>query len=169
MRYLPRWAGLPVSRRSGDRISSASRSWFAATEPARRAGIVKVEAEVDGGLELAIAGGFRLTARADRIDVADDGSVVIYDYKTGRPPPQKHVDKLFAPQLPLEAAIAEGGGFAAIGPRAVCALCYIQASGRCDGGEEQPAASKDPASLAAKALADLTKLIERFDRRRHAL
>jgi len=138
--------------------------WFAATEPARRAGIAKVEAEVDGGLELAIAGGFRLSARADRIDVADDGSVVIYDYKTGRPPLQKHVDKLFAPQLPLEAAIAEGGGFAAIGPRAVCALCYIQASGRCDGGEEQPAASKDPASLAAKALADLTKLIERFDR-----
>ena len=40
---------------------------------------------------------------------------------------------------------------------------YIQASGRRDGGEEQPAGHSDPASLAAKALADLTKLIERFD------
>lgn len=138
--------------------------WFAATEPARRAGIVKVEAEVDGSLEIAIAGGFRLTGRADRIDVADDGSVVIYDYKTGRPPLAKHVDELFAPQLPLEAAIAEGGGFAAIGPRAVRDIRYIQASGRRDGGEEQPATSKDPASLATKALADLTKLIQRFDR-----
>ena len=137
--------------------------WFAATEPARRVGIVKVEAEVEGTLELAVAGGFMLTARADRIDVADDGSVVIYDYKTGKPPLQKHVDDLFAPQLPLEAAIAEGGGFEAIGAREVRDLRYIQASGRRDGGEEQPAASNSPASLAARALADLTKLIERFD------
>jgi len=33
-----------------------------------------------------------------------------------------------------------------------------------DGGEEQPAAKAVPADLAEKALADLTKLIERFDR-----
>ncbi len=89
--------------------------WFAATEPARRRGAVSILTEVDGALDLAIGEGFRLTARADRIDVAEDGSVVIYDYKTGKPPLQKHVDELSAPQLPLEAAIAEGGGFAGLG------------------------------------------------------
>ncbi|MGC2409249.1 MAG: double-strand break repair protein AddB [Methyloceanibacter sp.] len=138
--------------------------WFALTEPARRTGIVKVEAEVEGSLDLAVARGFRLTARADRIDLCEDGQVLIYDYKTGTLPPTKHVDTLFAPQLPLEAAIAAGGGFGTLGPRAVHDLRYIQASGRRDGGKEQPAGQSDPARLAAKALADLTKLIERFDR-----
>ena len=57
--------------------------WFAETEPARRSGVVKVAAEVDGDLDLAVGRGFRLTVRADRIDLCEDGSVVIYDYKTG--------------------------------------------------------------------------------------
>ena len=63
------------------------------------------------------AADFTLTARADRIDVGDDGAVVIYDYKTGKLPAQKHVEELYAPQLPLEAAIAEGGGFEGLGER----------------------------------------------------
>ena len=62
----------------------ALRQWFAETEPARRSGVDKVVAEVDGALDLAVERGFRLTARADRIDLREDGSVVIYDYKTGR-------------------------------------------------------------------------------------
>jgi ATP-dependent helicase/nuclease subunit B len=41
---------------------------------------------------------------------------------------------------------------------------YIRASGRGDGGEQQPAAKAAPAGLAEKALADLIKLIEHFDR-----
>ena len=58
--------------------------WFAATEPARRAFAADTHTEVEGALDL--ASGFRLTARADRIDVGEDGSVAIYDYKTGKPP-----------------------------------------------------------------------------------
>ena len=58
--------------------------WFAETEPARRSGVDKVVAEVDGALDLEVERGFRLTARADRIDLCEDGSAVIYDYKTGR-------------------------------------------------------------------------------------
>ena len=102
--------------------------------------------------------------RADRIDLCEDGSVVLYDYKTGRAPTAKQVEELFAPQLPLEAAIAAGGGFAPLGAREVRGMHYIRASGRGDGGEEQPAAKAAPAGLAEKALADLIKLIERFDR-----
>ncbi len=137
--------------------------WFAATEPARRAHAASTLTEVNGALDLAIASGFRLTARADRIDVGEDGSVVIYDYKTGRLPIQKHVDELFAPQLPLEAAIVEGGGFADLGKRPVAGLRYIHASGRQDGGAEDDAGTKTAASLAEKARTDLIKLIERFD------
>ena len=138
--------------------------WFAATEAARRSGVDRIVAEVDGALDLEIERGFRLTARADRIDLCEDGSAVIYDYKTGRVPTASHVDKLYAPQLPLEAAIVAGGGFAAVGSREVRGLTYIRASGRGDGGEQQQAANTSPASLSEKAFADLARLIEHFDR-----
>ncbi len=136
--------------------------WFAATEPARRDGVVKVHAEVDGALEL--GPDFRLTVRADRIDVGADGSVLIYDYKTGAVPSIKQVEGLFAPQLPLEAAIAAGGGFGGLGARRVSDLRYIEASGRRDGGEERAAATGPADTLGALALAQLKKLVERFAR-----
>jgi len=135
--------------------------WFAATEPARRTFAANTHTEVEGALDL--PSGFRLTARADRIDVGEDGRVVIYDYKTGKPPVQKHVDELFAPQLPLEAAIAEGGGFVGLGKRTVHGLRYIQASGRHEGGEETVAGKSTPDSLASKALRDLVALVARYD------
>ncbi|HXG78915.1 MAG TPA: double-strand break repair protein AddB, partial [Methyloceanibacter sp.] len=59
--------------------------WFAATEPRRRAGVAAVHSESEGMLPLAEVD-FVLTARADRIDVGNDGTVAIYDYKTGTPP-----------------------------------------------------------------------------------
>ena len=136
--------------------------WFAATEPARRRGVVTILTEADGLLNLAAGGGFRLTARADRIDVAADGAAVIYDYKTGKLPIQTHVDKLFAPQLPLEAAIAEEGGFADLGKRAVSGLVYISASGRDEGGAEREAGSRGAVDLAKEAREKLIKLIERY-------
>jgi ATP-dependent helicase/nuclease subunit B len=137
--------------------------WFAATEPARRAFATSTYTEVDGALDLPGLD-FRLTARADRIDVGQDGSVAIYDYKTGSVPIQKHVDTLFAPQLPLEAAIAERGGFGDLGKRSVQAIRYIKASGRNDGGEERAAGTSASASLAGNALEHLIRLVQRFDR-----
>jgi len=135
--------------------------WFAATEPARRASIAATHTEVNGAI--ALSPRFRLKARADRIDVTQDGGVILYDYKTGKPPIPKHVDDLYAPQLPLEAAIAEAGGFAKLGKRSVRALVYIQASGRQDGGEERLASSAAAEMLAAKALEDLAKLVAHFE------
>ena len=135
--------------------------WFAATEPARRAAMAQSLAEVPGALTL--PSGFRLTARADRIDVAEDGTLVIYDYKTGAPPNQGHVKDLYRPQLPLEAAIAKGGGFSDLGSRAVRGLVYIRASGRREGGEQQDASKEAPEVLAAHALEQLEALIAYFD------
>ena len=135
--------------------------WFAATEPVRRARPVTTFAELGGALE--IVEGFTLTARADRIDLRDDGSVAIYDYKTGTPPRAGHVDELSAPQLPLEAVIAEGGGFEDIGARTVGALVYIGASGRGEGGSERPAGNRAAGDLAQDARAKLIKLVARYD------
>jgi len=136
-------------------------AWFAATEPGRRAGIERSYAEVTGVLTL--PSGFRLTARADRIDIAEDGTVVIYDYKTGAPPSQGHVKGLYRPQLPLEAAIAERGGFGDLGASGVSGLVYIHASGRGEGGEQQDASKESPGVLAALALERLEGLIAYFD------
>ena len=68
---------------------------------------------------------FTLTARPDRIDLLHDGQVMIYDYKSGKPPSNdqiKHFDK----QLMLEAAMARRGGFDALGPVEVAGISYIQ-------------------------------------------
>ncbi|GGX39716.1 double-strand break repair protein AddB [Tateyamaria omphalii] len=65
-----------------------------------------------------------LEGRADRIDMDDTGSVLLYDYKTGAPPTkdqQKHFDK----QLLIEAAMVEEGGFQSLGPCPVRAAQFI--------------------------------------------
>jgi len=136
--------------------------WFAATEPGRRADIVRSHSEVKGALVL--PSGFRLTARADRVDETLDGSVVLYDYKTGSLPNQKQVGELYAPQLPLEGAIAQEGGFADLGPRPVRDLIYIQATGRQEGGEAQQAAKEAADILSAKALEELKTLVAHFEK-----
>ena len=50
-----------------------------------------------------------LAAKADRIDLATDGAVAIYDYKSTLP--SKKQIETFAKQLPLEAKMASLGGF----------------------------------------------------------
>jgi double-strand break repair protein AddB len=136
--------------------------WFAATEPGRRAGIVKIAGEVEGKLDIGAGDGFQVAARADRIDIKDDGTVVIYDYKSGKIPSHSAVNELYAPQLPLEAAIAEGGGFGDLGPRTVTALRYIKASGYGSGGEDNDAGTFPPRELARSSLQALRRLITKF-------
>jgi len=66
------------------------------------------KAEVEGKTEIA---GIRLRGRADRIDLAPDGSLVIVDYKTGQPPTGKQVAAGFALQLGLLGLLAERNSF----------------------------------------------------------
>jgi ATP-dependent helicase/nuclease subunit B len=139
--------------------------WFAATERARRAGVVEVKAEVGGALVLdAPAGPFTLTARADRIDIMDD-ALVISDYKTGSPPPDSKVLAGVSPQLPLEAAIALDAalGFEKLPKRPVATLRYIRASGGEPAGDERDIKAPDVAALAAAALDGLARHVARFD------
>ncbi|MCW9043146.1 MAG: double-strand break repair protein AddB [Pseudopelagicola sp.] len=85
----------------------------------------------------------RLTGKADRIDRITDGRLVIYDYKTGKPPgptEQQYFDK----QLLLEAAMAEKGGFRDIDAAEVAEAIYIGLSN--DPKDEAAPLEKTPAS-----------------------
>ncbi|WP_341894533.1 double-strand break repair protein AddB [Ferrovibrio terrae] len=109
--------------------------WFHSYERTRRTeGFRTVLLEQNGALEIAApAGIFTLTATADRIDHNHaKNSLTILDYKTGRPPSEKEVNSGLAPQLALEAAIAQVGGFKDLPSKYIEALIYI----RLTGGEE---------------------------------
>lgn len=138
-------------------------AWFAETEPARRAGITRVHAEIDGRRAFATAGSpFTLTARADRIDERA-GGIIITDYKTGSFPRAAAVLSGRSPQLPLEAAIAEDGGFDGLGAQKVAGLRYIRAGGGTPAGEELTIAGDRLAEGVGATLAGLLRLIARFD------
>ncbi|MGH6954642.1 MAG: double-strand break repair protein AddB, partial [Alphaproteobacteria bacterium] len=76
--------------------------WFVEHEQGRSGRTLATEAQ--GSLVLEGAGdSFTLTASADRIDRRVDGSLSIIDYKTGRVPTAREVERGHEPQLPLEA------------------------------------------------------------------
>ena len=138
-------------------------SWFSSQEEKHRGDIAESHSEVKGSLEIAAPGGpFTITATADRIDILRDGSLHLIDYKTGAPPTVKEVAAGYAPQLPIEAMIAEHGGFPDISARQVSRLTFWRLRGGNPGGEERPAGD-DPHQLAAEALRGLGALIAAFD------
>ncbi|MDP1669151.1 double-strand break repair protein AddB [Phaeovulum sp.] len=100
---------------------------FARSEVARAAEGTPVVIEKTGSVRLKVPD-FTLTAKPDRIDLLHDGRVRIFDYKSGKPPTDKEM-ATFDKQLLLEAAMAERGGFAALGPRQVAGYSYIQLGG----------------------------------------
>lgn len=138
--------------------------WLAAEEQAARASLQRVVAEVKGKLELQIAGAtFLLTCRADRIDLLSDSTARITDYKTGSVPSMEQVKTGLAPQLTLQAAILEGGGFEAIGPVAASDLVYVKLGGGEPAGEVKPVKLDPDAMTVAHAhLAGLKKLLTQY-------
>lgn len=136
--------------------------WFAETEPTRRQGSRAILAEVAGSMVLpAVGGDFTLTARADRIDLKA-GGIVITDYKTGSAPSTPAVTSGYAPQLPLEAAIAASGGFSGIGATSTLLLRFIEAKGGEPPGAECDIKG-DANTLAASAAAGLSRLVALYD------
>ena len=70
--------------------------------------------------------GVTLSGRADRIDLLDDGTSEIIDYKTGSNPSVKQAHFLISPQLPLEAALLQRGAFVELGPVEPGKLTYVR-------------------------------------------
>lgn len=92
--------------------------WFLKTETTRRQIAEPAFFETTGQVALDRID-FLLSAKADRFDVTPDGSILIYDYKTG-PVPSKKQQQFFEKQLLLEAAMVEAGAFAELGsPRVI--------------------------------------------------
>ena len=65
-----------------------------------------------------------LTAIADRIDKKNSNELIIYDYKSGKPPTLKQISS-FHKQLLLEALIAKDGGFNDIPVTHVALINYV--------------------------------------------
>ena len=120
---LQKEAPWPATRRFWLARLARISGWFIKSEEDRRTQGVVAAQEVSGWREIP-EHSFRLTGKADRIDVGSDGNYLIYDYKTGRIPSRIETE-LFDKQLQLEAAIAEVGGFDKLDARKVCNLSYV--------------------------------------------
>ncbi|MDQ6701771.1 MAG: double-strand break repair protein AddB [Pseudomonadota bacterium] len=120
-------------------------------EAGRRDRIKAIKTEAEGEFDIGLADGsdFKLTARADRIELNSDGTVTLVDYKTGTPPGLNEIFVGFAPQLTLEAAMCRRGAFD-LGAAVTSAEAVYLKLGGLLGGEEKPLDF-------AKARANVTK------------
>jgi len=139
--------------------------WFIGEERRRRLSARPLATEIKGQMTLAgPEGAFLLTAKADRIDLLADGRLAIIDYKTGSVPSQKDVERGLSPQLPLEAVIAQAGGFENVPAGDVGELAYWRMTGGREAGNVQRVAEGTKAAdLATEARDGLIGLIALFD------
>jgi ATP-dependent helicase/nuclease subunit B len=138
--------------------------WLLAYERPRRTEGARVVSEVVGKLELP-ACKFTLSAKADRVDIWPDGTVSIVDYKTGQAPTAPQIVRHLAPQIPLEGAIALGGGFPIDRPTGLRELLIIKLKGDSKGGDDIDVRSRDaaPEDIARGALSGLIKRVGEYD------
>lgn len=148
----------PSTRRLWLARLDAIKAWLIETEQLRRRDAVPLALECRGRLELDDPP-FVLTGTADRIDRQHGGGLVIYDYKSGKVPTPAQVE-LFDKQLPLEAAMAEAGGFDQVPAEPAVALKYV-------GLGSTPEVVDIPidGNLVAETLAGLRRLLRAYGQR----
>jgi len=138
--------------------------WVIENETKRRTNFTEAFPEING--EIVITGLKRpvtLRGRADRIDLKADGSLEIIDYKTGAIPGAEEVLVGFAPQLPLEAAMALRGAFGADFMRETSALTFLQLTGGRTVGKELSISPDDMKRDAWDGLQNLLRDYERAE------
>jgi ATP-dependent helicase/nuclease subunit B len=158
-------AGMPAPAMARERVlAGQAAAWLADFERDRRGG-AQLLVEQKGIMDIPLAPDgrtFRLTARADRLEVRGD-RIDVLDFKTGAAPSRKQMQSGFAPQLTLTAAILQDGGFKAAGAALPGELVYVRVTGgrkpgealvRAIGGESQ--------DWAEQALEGLKRRIARF-------
>lgn len=93
----------------------------------QRSGGVTVVLEERGELLLGELD-FKIVGIPDRIDMLEDGTLHLMDYKTGSPPSVKQSES-YAKQLHLAALLASQGGFKTLGPTEVSRITYVGLGG----------------------------------------
>lgn len=139
-------------------------AWFVANEQRRRAaGFTIAATETNGKMQIeGLKAPFTVTARADRIDHRADVGYAVIDYKTGTAPTAKMVAAGWNPQLPLEAAMLQNGGFSDLDAGATAQLVYMKLSGGRVPGNES-VLKLDVAETIDKARLGVTKLVHKFE------
>ncbi len=142
-----------------------SLDFFLAFERDTRADIAQVWVERQGAIVIPLASGmpFKLSARADRIDLLRSGGARLIDYKSGAPPGSREVAVGFAPQLTLEAAMLRRGGFQGLPQLEPAEALYLKLGGA-DGGAARRAGGEkaDIRKLSEKHFAELKMLLDAF-------
>ncbi len=115
--------------------------WVARTEAERRAIAAPAElrTEIAGRstIEGLPGGPFTLSGRADRIEKRADGTLALFDYKTGTLPSDRSVQAGWSSQLVLEAAMALHGAFGPELQAQASEIVYWKLSGGATPGEER--------------------------------
>jgi ATP-dependent helicase/nuclease subunit B len=140
-------------------------AWIVEAERDRRSKSPPVAMLLEAPAAMTLTGDFRLKARVDRIEARHDGTTFIMDYKTGNPPSNAAVASGNAPQLPLEAVMAESGAFGPEFLGEVTELAFWKLSGRHLKGEDKSLFVGKPTELRAAidAAADnVPKLFAKF-------
>jgi ATP-dependent helicase/nuclease subunit B len=141
--------------------------FFLAFERKSRPNTERVLVEQQSAVPIPLASGapFKLSARADRIDVLRSGGARLIDYKSGTPPGAREVEVGFAPQLTLEAAILRRGGFPGLPALDPAEALYLKLGGPGGGVEKRAGGEKaDIGKLAEKHFSELKLLLDQFCR-----
>lgn len=141
--------------------------WIVEHERVEREGLRRAFAETRGEILIGdLARPVRLTGKADRIDLRDDGTLDIVDYKTGAVPSASQVESGLAPQLPLEAAMAVRGGFTGEGGAIPAAsagrMIYLRLTGGETAGESRVIADPE-GGLAESIYEALVVLLRQYE------
>ena len=120
--------------------------------------------EVDGETTFDVHGeAFVLSAQADRIELLKDGALAIVDFKTGAPPSNPQINAGLEQQMPLQAVIAEDGGFTGVPAKSVAALEYV-AFKAAHKASQIELKNKSVSDLASSARNGLQTLLEGYAR-----
>ena len=157
--------GLPRAMMARERaLAREAARWAADLERNRRADGRTVHVEQQGVLPLTVDGrAYRLTAKADRIEITPEGLGHVLDFKTGGAPSEKQIDKGFSPQLTLTLAILLAGGFKDLKAYAGD-LAYLRVTGRKPPGEEiiRKSAGEESDQAAANAYEGVIRLLRAY-------
>jgi ATP-dependent helicase/nuclease subunit B len=115
-----------VSKKSWALKLQAIAPEFIAFDQGRKQQASRIYSEIEGVMTMQIAGrSIDIKAIADRIEVNNEGSATIIDFKTGAVPSAREVEIGLAPQLLIEAMILHAGGFIS-DVRSVKELMYVK-------------------------------------------